>query len=177
MVDVQAGTNSASAPSSGGSSTAGRPRVVTSERNQPVTTIISLYFRVKIEGVDLGSFTKCEGLGCEMTVMQREEGGVNDFVHQLPGRMKFSNITLTRPVSKENQAASQNVAKWLASVAAKPKRTTAQIEALDPVGQPLFSWSLNGVIPVKWKGPSFDVESAKVAVETLELAHNGFLAA
>lgn len=163
------------APSGSSFNFKGSGRIETSERKQPVTTVISLYFRVKIESIDLGSFTKCDGLGCEMTVTQREEGGVNDFVHQLPGRMKFSNVTLTRPVSKENQQASQNVAKWLASIAARPQRTTAQIEALDPEGEQLFSWSLNGVIPVKWKGPSFDVESSKVAVETLELAHHGFL--
>jgi phage tail-like protein len=38
----------------------------------------------------------------------------------------------------------------------------------------LVSWKLNGVIPVKWQGPSFSAESPKIAVETLEIAHHGF---
>jgi hypothetical protein len=39
------------------------------------------------------------------------------------------------------------------------------------------SWGLLGVIPVKWSGPSLSLESAKVATETLELAHHGFTTA
>jgi phage tail-like protein len=53
-------------------------------------------------------------------------------------------------------------------------RGTAEIEALTPHMEKLVSWRLNGVIPVKWQGPSFSAESPKVAVETLEIAHHGF---
>lgn len=43
-------------------------------------------------------------------------------------------------------------------------------------GTVVCSWGLDQVIPVKWTGPSFGVDSAKVATESLELAHHGFLA-
>jgi len=36
-------------------------------------------------------------------------------------------------------------------------------------------WNLEGVYPVKWTGPSLDAAGNQIAVETLELAHNGFL--
>ena len=39
----------------------------------------------------------------------------------------------------------------------------------------MFTWTLTGVIPVRWTGPSLSVDSPKVATETLELAHHGFL--
>jgi len=36
-------------------------------------------------------------------------------------------------------------------------------------------WSLLDVVPVRWQGPSLSPENAKVATETLEIAHHGFL--
>ena len=49
----------------------------------------------------------------------------------------------------------------------------------DPVlrehAAPVHTWTLMGVVPVRWTGPSMSVDSAKVATETLELAHHGFL--
>jgi phage tail-like protein len=43
--------------------------------------------------------------------------------------------------------------------------------------KPIWQWDLTGVIPVRWTGPSLSAESAKIATETLELAHHGFLKA
>jgi len=45
----------------------------------------------------------------------------------------------------------------------------------DASGQPVFTWTLNGVLPAKWSGPSLDAGTAQVATETLELVHEGFL--
>ena len=35
-------------------------------------------------------------------------------------------------------------------------------------------WRLLGLVPVRWTGPSLNLDSPKVATETLELAHHGF---
>jgi hypothetical protein len=51
------------------------------------------------------------------------------------------------------------------------------ITALGPDNRELVSWSLDGVVPVKWTGPSFNVDTLKVAMETLEMAYHGFLEA
>ena len=53
-------------------------------------------------------------------------------------------------------------------------KVTAKYTLFHPDGKPLVTWKILGVIPVKWQGPSFSAESAKVAQETLEIAHNGF---
>jgi len=127
---------------------------------------------VEVDGIDLGSFTTCEGLGCEITVESREEGGNNGYVYQLPGRMKYTNVKFTRPVDQQ----SLNVAQWLAGmVAPGPNRATALIQALRLNGDTVCSWKLNEVILVRWTGPQFGVDGAKVATETVELAHHGFL--
>ncbi len=132
---------------------------------------VSICFMVKLDAHELGTFTGCEGIGCEVTVEQREEGGNNGFVHQLPGRIRYSNIKLTRPVNADTG----KVAAWFASFAKGVKRTTAQIVATDAQNKKVWEWTLEGVVPVRWQGPSFSVDSVKVATETLELAHHGFM--
>ena len=55
------------------------------------------------------------------------------------------------------------------------RRTQAEIIVKNHDAKPVFTWTLTGVIPVRWTGPSLSVDSPKVATETLELAHHGFL--
>jgi phage tail-like protein len=132
----------------------------------------SLRFTVTIDGhSSLGNWTKCEGLIVEYDVHEYNEGGLNGFVHRLPGRAKYQNIKLTRPID----ASSAAVAGWVASVQAMGNRVTAQIAVVDPEGTPITFWNLMDVFPVRWTGPNLDVDTSQVATESLELAHNGFL--
>lgn len=131
----------------------------------------ALRFRVRIDGEDLGAWSKCDGLSVEYEVKEYQEGGENSFVHKIPGRAKYQNIKLTRVVGVE----SKKVAVWLTSLQATVRRQTAEIAALDSKGGTITSWKLQGVYPAKWTGPSFDISSPQPATETLELVHNGFL--
>ena len=133
---------------------------------------VSVCFAVTVDGDHLGWFNSCEGLGCEVVLEQREEGGNNGFVHQLPGRLKYPNVKLTRAVNADTQ----KIADWFAQMTGSVTRSTAQIAARSPDNQKvIFQWTLTGVIPVRWTGPQLSAENAKVATETLELAHHGFL--
>jgi phage tail-like protein len=132
----------------------------------------SLRFRVKLDGgADLGNWSKCDGLSVEYDVFEYKEGGENTFIHRIPGRVKYQNLKLTRPINKD----SKRVADWIAGMKTKVKRETAAISALDTEGQAIATWNFEGVYPVRWSGPSLDISSNQVATETLELAHNGFL--
>lgn len=132
---------------------------------------LSLCFKVTLDDhTDLGSWTKCDGLGVEYDVQEVKEGGNNDFVHRLPGRAKYQNLKLTRPIDKDTQ----KVADWLASVASHPKRSTAEIAVLDGGGGTVAKWRLQGIYPIRWSGPTLDTGTNAVALEVLELAHNGF---
>jgi phage tail-like protein len=132
---------------------------------------VSVAFAVSIDDTDLGSFNSCEGLGCEIVMEQREEGGMNGYVWQLPTRIKYSNITLTRPVCEDTT----KLTAWFASMVGGVERRNATIKAMTADHRVVASWSLSGVVPVRWKGPSLGTDSAKVATETLEIAHHGFL--
>lgn len=131
----------------------------------------AVFFKVKIDDCDLGSFVSCSGLSFEVKIEQREEGGNQGFLHQLPGGIKYSNVKFTRPLNAD----SAKIAQWFAGMASQVKRTTAEITALAPNGAEVTTWRLTGVIPVRWSGPEFSVESAKPALETFEIAHHGFL--
>ena len=132
---------------------------------------VAVCFIVKIDDENLGAFNSCEGLGCEFVMEQREEGGNNGWVWQLPTRIKYSNVKLSRPVTRD----SAKIAKWFAGMAAGIKRKTATIEALTLKGTTVARWSLMDVVPVRWSGPQLNPDTAKVATETIELAHHGFL--
>lgn len=132
---------------------------------------VAVCFSVSVDKEDLGSFNSCEGLGCEFVLEQREEGGNNGMVWQLPTRIKYPNVKLTRPVTRD----SQKIIGWIAGMSAGLKRRTAVIEAKTLAGTVIASWSLAEVVPVRWTGPQLSAEQTKVATETLELAHHGFL--
>jgi len=132
---------------------------------------VTVCFVVTVDGRDLGAFTSCDGLGCQVLVQEFEEGGNPFFVHQLAGRLKYTNIKLTRPINRD----SEKVAAWFASMAVSVGRATAHIVAMTAEGRRVAAWSLAGVIPVRWTGPQFGVDGAKVATETVELAHHGFV--
>jgi phage tail-like protein len=130
--------------------------------------IVSIYFSLEIDSVDLGVFTTCSGLGMELQITQREEGGGGIFVHQLPGRFKYTNLQVTRPIGIDTQ----KTMGWLTRMAAGVAASTARLAALDPAGNVAFAWVLMGVLPARWTGPSFDAANPQPATETLELAYN-----
>jgi phage tail-like protein len=133
---------------------------------------VSVCFSVTIDkGKSLGIFNSCEGLGIEIVMEQREEGGNNGMVWQLPTRMKFSNVKLSRPISAD----SAKLTNWFATMINGVKPSTMEISAITLENQVLAKWELFGVIPVRWTGPSLNIETPKVATETLEIAHHGIL--
>ncbi len=87
---------------------------------------VSVCFSVRIDDDELGWFNTCEGLGLEVVIEQREEGGNNGFVWQLPTRIKYGNVKLSRPVGKD----SAKLTAWLCSFASGVKRQTATITAM-----------------------------------------------
>lgn len=132
---------------------------------------VTVCFAVSIDDDDLGTFNSCEGLGIEVVLETREEGGNNSMVWQLPSRLKYPNIKLSRPLNADTAKVSQ----WFASMVNGVEPTTATISAMTADGTIVASWGLLGVVPVRWSGPSLNLDSPKVATETVEIAHHGIL--
>ena len=136
-------------------------------------------FVFEVDGLVIGQFMEVGGLEVEVTVESIEEGGENGFVHRLPGRMSWPNITLKRGVTQ-----SDNLFGWLnkssgeqfTQAGNKLTRSTAAITLLGAGGKRLRAWNFVEAFPVKWKGPDFSAASTDSATETLEIAHHGFTA-
>ena len=76
-------------------------------------------FLVEVDGKAIGTFTEISGLQVDIAVEEVEEGGQNEFVHKLPGRMKWPNITLKRGVTK-----SDNLFRWRADKSFAQREST-----------------------------------------------------
>jgi phage tail-like protein len=129
----------------------------------------SCRFYVEIDGVAQAVFTEVSGLQVEMTVTEYEEGGVNHFVHRVPGRVKVSNLTL-----KRGMAATNELFKWCMETAeGKILRRHVTVRMYDALGDEVAKWTFVNAYPVKWIGPQLSSSGNTAAIETLELAHEG----
>lgn len=137
---------------------------------ETVDWALTISYQVSMDNAELGEFATCEGLGIEVVMEVREEGGNNDFAWSLPTRLKYPNVKLTRPLSTD----AAKVVRWISGIVESSERSNGKIVARTSAGKPVLTWALSDVVPVRWTGPSFNSESSKVAVETLELAHHGF---
>ena len=131
---------------------------------------LALSFLVTIDSEKLGLWTKCEGLVVEWELHEYKEGGLNEFVHRLPGRTKYSNIKLTRTLNP----LSAQVAAWISRAKGPAAGHTAEIRVLVTEGATVASWNVVDVFPVRWSGPNLDVNGLEVSIETLEIAIYGF---
>ncbi|OFE15409.1 phage tail protein [Humibacillus sp. DSM 29435] len=138
---------------------------------QDVNVAVSVSFQVKLDDQDLGEFSSCEGLGCEVVLETREEGGNNGFTWQLPTKLRYPNIKLTRPLGRDTE----KIVKWLSSIQTGYTRRTGTIVAMRGDGKVIATWGLLDVVPVRWSGPSLNSDQAKVVTETVEIAHHGFI--
>lgn len=136
------------------------------------------FFLVEVGDVPVGRFTECSGLEVQIEVETYEEGGVNGFSHQLPGRMTWPNLVLKRGITTDNglfEWFNESVGTTF-NAESKTERKTVDVTMVSASGERLRTWTLYDAMPVKWTGPSFAKSNDDVATEELELAHHGFSA-
>jgi phage tail-like protein len=123
-------------------------------------------FVVAVDGMPLAAFTECTLPAVEWTVEDLPEGGLNTYVHQLPGRRQRSRITLKNGIVRANL-----LLPWLlAAMMEKISRRRVTVILLDPLLVPVMTWHIEGAFPVRWSGPQLRSDDNTVAMETLELA-------
>jgi len=130
---------------------------------------LSFRFLVEIQGLVVGGFSEVSGLQAETEVETVEEGGVNDYVHKLPKKTKYPNLVLRKGITD-----SDALWKWHQDVVnGKINRKWGFIILLDSEGNEKSRWQFVEAYPVKWSGPDLKADSNAVAIESLELVHNG----
>jgi len=135
-----------------------------------VDPALAYKYSIQIEGVSIASFLECSGIGAEREVKTYQEGGVNDFVHQLPGRLKYTNIVLQHGITYSHE-----LWNWFSTglYDGKVLRVNLSIVLGNAEGLKVKHWDVLSAFPVKYTGPAFKSDSTEVAVETVELAHHG----
>ena len=129
-------------------------------------------FFVQIGNILEAAFSDVSGLNAEVEILSYEEGGCNAFVHKLPGRVKFPNVTLKRGVTD-----SLDLWNWFVQATnGKIERRDVGILLFDQEGNQKRVWNLERAYPVKWTGPDFKSGENAIAIEVLELAHEGLSA-
>jgi phage tail-like protein len=119
-----------------------------------------------------GQFTQVTGLGAELELLAHPEGGRNDFVHQLPVRHSYPKIVLSRGLVRDPGLFAWYQAGLYQSIGA---RRDGAIVLLSPAGVPAIGWIWYGGLAVAWKGPELRGTDNAVAIETMEIAHEGLI--
>jgi phage tail-like protein len=122
-------------------------------------------FGLEIEGIVIGWFAQCSGLSIEREVFPYKEGGLNAYVHQLPGRVKSADITLKRGL------ADQELWRWFREglYNLKVERHNVSIILYSTDRTEAKRWDLTDAYPVQWTGPDINADDNRVAVETLKI--------
>lgn len=127
-------------------------------------------FRLEIDGLDAGSFSEVSGFDATIDVVEYRAGDDPAIIPtKLPGLIKYGNITL-----KWGSSETMVLYDWLIDITEGTiEKKTVTLTALDEEGSPAASWRCINAWPVKYTAPDFNGTSSEVAVETIELAHEG----
>jgi len=143
--------------------------MATGDRHDPV---LSFNFKVEITGLIIAGFSEVSGLQAEIEVHEYREGGLNEYIHKRAGPAKYA----TNLVLKRGIADSQELWSWYSDVLQGTiERKSLDIVLMDSAGTEKRRWTFQNAYPVKWSGPDFKAQASEIAIESLELAHEGLI--
>lgn len=130
----------------------------------------SIHFQVNWGGTRIG-FTEVSGLDIEVQTISYREGADKEYeVRKMPGLKKYFNIVLKRGIV----AGDNEFFEWLNSIRLNQvERRDITISLLNEEHEPVMTWKVANAFPVKIEGPSLKATGNEVAIETMELAHEG----
>ena len=128
------------------------------------------HFTVQWGGARI-EFSEVTGLTQENQAIEYRDGSFpNHSSIKQPGLRKFSNITLKRGVV----ARDNDFFAWLSTVRLNAvERRDLVISRLNEKHAPVMTWKLQRAFPVKVEGPQLKASGNEVAIESIELAHEG----
>lgn len=118
------------------------------------------------------AFQTVSGVDPKVEIEEVQEGGVNSYVHQLPGVTKHANLVLKRGYVTQSSKLAQWAEQAVGSTLGGAIQTQVLIVSLlGPSGQPLVTWTFDNAWPVKWEVGQLDSKSNDILTETLEVAY------
>ncbi len=141
--------------------------MATAERRDPYR---SYNFQLQIDGVPLGAFSEVSGLTAEGDAVDYREGTDRQSnVRKLVGLRKYANITLKRGYTQD-----KSLWQWYANIVnGTPDRRDVTIVLMNEAHQPVLRWHAENAWVNKIEAPSFKAAGNEVAMESVELVHEG----
>lgn len=137
--------------------------------NYPVSVF---HFQVEWGDTRIG-FTEVSGLDVEVQPIDYREGSAPEYqVTKMPGIPQYTNITLKRGMYRSDNGFFQ----WLNTVRLNQiERRDITISLLNEDHEPIVVWKVRECFPCKVQGPSLNSTGNEVAVESIELCHEGLI--
>ncbi|MDH4175924.1 MAG: phage tail protein [Betaproteobacteria bacterium] len=128
------------------------------------------HFSVQWGGTRVG-FSEVTGLTQENQAIEYRDGSFPEYSSiKMPGIRKFSNITLKRGVIQGDN----ELFAWLSTVKLNTvERRDLVVSLLNEEHAPVMTWKVQNAFPVKVEGPQLKASGNEVAIESIELAHEG----
>jgi phage tail-like protein len=128
------------------------------------------HFTVQWGGTRVG-FSEVTGLTQENQAIEYRDGSFPEYSSiKMPGLRKFSNITLKRGVIQGDN----ELFAWLSTVQLNTvERRDLVVSLLNEEHAPVMTWKVQNAFPVKVEGPQLKANGNEVAIESIELAHEG----
>ncbi len=135
-----------------------------------VDPFLSGNFLVEISGITASAFSEVSGLEASIDVIDYRTGdSAENTPQKLPGLNRYSNITLKRGFTSDF-----SLWNWInGALTGAVVRATVQITLRDQADNPVWIWQLKNAWPCRWSGPLLVANSSDVAIETLEITHEG----
>lgn len=126
-------------------------------------------FIVEIDGIAQAGFLECSGLESETEIIDYREGTDSNTIRQLPGLTVCKNIVLKRGLTD-----SRELSNWRKGVVSGDlERKDGSIILLDDKRHEVARWRFTAGWPSKWTGPELNALGSDVAIEELEICHEG----
>lgn len=135
-------------------------------RNDPTP---AFRFELDIDNLPVAGFSECSGLQLEIEPYEYHEGGMNAIMRKFPGHTKQSNIVLKRGI------VDRSLWDWFfETTQGTITFRGGSVVLRDPSGgQEVMRWHFEHAFPVKLSGPELNASQNNLAIESLELCHEG----
>lgn len=138
------------------------------ESTSPSAALTSIALNTLTDNIDAG-FSECSGLDAMLEIEEYMEGGVNDRVLKFPTRMSWGKLVLKKGIVRDKA-----LWEWIAGFAeGKVKRRDGLITLLSEKGEAHTVWKFSRGLPVKYGGPRLAAADNAVALESIEIEHEG----
>jgi len=134
----------------------------------------SFCFILEIDNIQVAGFSECAGLQMEVKAFEYKEGGNNKTTLKFPEHASYGNVTLKRGVTFSTELIDWQLEISQGEFSKRPvEGSNFAIILMDEVGVDVQRWNLIRAFPVKWTGPDLKANASEIAIESLEIAHEG----